>query len=119
MPRPTLHRSWHDSSIYNSVAFFVFRETYVYLNKLMQQTVYYLVHKETLRRLKYYRTLAGARIAQRARNHRLGFITRIERIELENNWEVELCRTLDNDIMEATYCIVEDIVDTEELFTNE
>ncbi len=82
----------------------------------MQTTVYYLVHKDTQRRLKYYRTLAGARIAQRARNARLGFIERIERIEWDNNWEVEMCLDSNNQIVAATYCIVESIVDSEELF---
>ena len=78
----------------------------------MQTTVYYLVHKDTRRRLKYYKTLAGARIAQRARNHRLGFITRIERISMFDNWEVELCKNVDGDILEGTYCIVEDTIDS-------
>lgn len=82
----------------------------------MQTTVYYLVHKETQRRLKYYKTLAGARIAQRSRNHRLGFIERIERVEQFNNWEVEICRNLDNEILEATYCIVEDTIDSPDLY---
>lgn len=81
----------------------------------MQQTVYYLVHRETGRRLKYYRTLAGARIAQRQRNHRLGFVERIERVTMWDNWEVELCRNTDNEILEATYCVVEDTVDIEDL----
>ncbi len=78
----------------------------------MQTTVYYLVHKDTQRRLKYYKTLAGARIAQRARNHRLGFIERIERVSMFDNWEVEMCRNTDNQILEATYCIVEDTIDS-------
>lgn len=81
----------------------------------MQKTVYYLVHKDTQRRLKYYRTLAGARIAQRARNHRLGFITRIERIELFDNWEAEQCEMSDGSIHTATYCIVEDTLEQEDL----
>lgn len=81
----------------------------------MQKTVYYLVHKDTQRRLKYYRTLAGARIAQRSRNHRLGFIERIERIELFDNWEAEQCRMADNSIETATYCIVEDTLEQEDL----
>lgn len=84
----------------------------------MQLTVYYLVHKDTKRKLKYYKTLAGARIAQRSRNHRLGFIERIERVTMFDNWEVELCRNTDNDILEATYCIVEGTIDSEDLFTN-
>ena len=78
----------------------------------MQTTVYYLVHKDTQRRLKYYKTLAGARIAQRARNHRLGFIERIERISMFDNWEVELCKNTDGNILEGTYCIVEDTIDS-------
>ncbi len=85
----------------------------------MQETVYYLVHKDTQRRLKYYKTLAGARIAQRARNHRLGFIERVERVQQFDNWEVEMCRNTDGDILEATYCIVEDTIDTNsELIVN-
>jgi hypothetical protein len=79
----------------------------------MHVTVYYLVHKDTQRRLKWYRTLAGARIAQRARNHKLGFVVRIERVSMWDNWEVEMCKTLDNTIVEATWCIVEDLVDSD------
>ncbi len=83
----------------------------------MQISVYYLVHKDTQRRLRYYKTLAGARIAQRSRNRSLGFIERIERIAMFDNWEVELCRNTDNQILEATYCIVEDTIDSEDLYT--
>lgn len=84
-------------------------------------TVYYLVHKDSGRRLKYYKTLQGARIAQRSRNNRLGFHTRIERIELADNWEAEQCLNTDNHVVTATYCIVEDTIDTlnEELLINE
>lgn len=82
----------------------------------MQMTVYYLVHKDTQRRLKYYKTLGGARIAQRARNHRLGFIERIERICMFDNWEVEMCRNTDGNILEGTYCIVEDTIESEDLY---
>lgn len=85
----------------------------------MLTTVYYLVHKDSGRRLKYYKTLAGARIAQRARNHRLGFHTRIERIELEDNWEAEQCLDLNNRIVTGTYCIVEDTVESEDLYSEE
>jgi hypothetical protein len=81
----------------------------------MQTTVYYLVHKDTERRLRYYKTLAGARIAQRQRNARLGFVERIERVEQFANWEVELCRTQDGTVLEATYCIVEDTIDSTDL----
>ena len=82
----------------------------------MQNTVYYLVHRDTGLRLRYYKTLAGARIAQRARNQRLGFHERIERIEWDNNWEVEMCRDSDNNIVAATYCVVEGIIDCEDMF---
>jgi hypothetical protein len=81
----------------------------------MQQTVYYLVHKDTQRRLKYYRTRAGARIAQRSRNARLGFTDRVERVEIWDNWEAEQCRDSDNRIVTATYCVVEDVIEQEDL----
>lgn len=84
----------------------------------MQKTVYYLVHRDTGERLRYYSTLAGARIAQRARNARLGFHTRIERVQMFDNWEVEMCSTLDNTVVEATYCIVEDVVDSPDLLVD-
>ena len=76
----------------------------------MHQTVYYLVHKDTQERVRYYKTRAGARIAQRARNSQLGFVTRIERLELEDNWEVEQC-LVDGEIVSATYTIVEGTID--------
>ena len=76
----------------------------------MQKTVYYLAHKDTQERLRYYSSLAGARIAQRSRNARLGFVERVERIELEDNWEVEQC-LVDGTIVTATYCIVEGTID--------
>jgi hypothetical protein len=76
----------------------------------MQKTVYYLVHKDTQERLRYYKSLAGARIAQRSRNARLGFVQRVERIEIHDNWQVEQCE-LDGKIVTATYCIVEDTID--------
>jgi len=75
------------------------------------QTVYYLTHKDTGRRLKWYRTLTGARIAQRNRNHRLGFQTRVKRIVTETT-ESELCTTTDNLVLTATYIIVEDTLDS-------
>ena len=81
----------------------------------MQKTVYYLVHKDTLERLRYYTSLAGARIAQRARNARLGFHERIERIEVAQNWEVERCIDSNGVVVDATYCIVEDTIDSPDL----
>ncbi len=81
----------------------------------MQTTVYYLVHRETGERTRYYKTQSGARIAQRARNLRLGFRDRVERICDGDNWEVEQCRLEDGTIVAATYCIVEDTVDWADL----
>ena len=78
------------------------------------KTVYYLEHLDTGRRLKWYKTLAGARIAQRARNHRLGFLTRIKRItEADSERELEICLTADGTTHTATYCIVEDWIEFE------
>ena len=85
----------------------------------MLHTVYYLVHKDTKRRLKYYKTLGGARIAQRSRNARLGFGERVERTTIQDNWEVERCIDSNNTIVDATYCIVEDTIEGEEFFTVE
>jgi hypothetical protein len=81
----------------------------------MHKTVYFLVHKDTGERLRYYKTLAGARIAQHSRNARLGFRNRIERVEQFNNWEVELYARDDGSAQEGTYCIVEDTVEQEDL----
>lgn len=78
----------------------------------MHKTVYYLAHRDTGLRFKYYKTLAGARIAQRSRNARLGFVKRIERVEQFDNWEVELCELEDGSVIEATYVIIEATIDT-------
>lgn len=83
----------------------------------MPQTVYYLVHKDTGERFKYYKNRAGARIAQRARNRLLGFENRIERVEQFSNWEVELCELVDGTVLEATYVIIEDTIDTADLLS--
>jgi hypothetical protein len=77
----------------------------------MPKTVYYLTHRDTGLRERYYKNRAGARIAQRARNRLLGFRDRVERVCLGDNWEVEQCRLADGRIETATYCIVEDTVD--------
>jgi len=81
----------------------------------MQKTLYYLVDRHTGQRLKYYTTLTGARIAQRSRNYRLGFLTRIERTSIEDNTEAEQCIDHAGRIVTATYCIVEDTVDSPDL----
>lgn len=73
--------------------------------------VYYLVHAVTRERVRYYKTLAGARIAQRSRNAHLGFTERIQRRETEENWEVELCVNSQGEICAATWVIVEDVVE--------
>jgi hypothetical protein len=83
----------------------------------MQKTVYYLTHKDTLERMRYYKSLAGARIAQRSRNARLGFLKRIERVELGDNWEVERCELEDGTIVDATYCIQEDTIEQNDLLS--
>jgi hypothetical protein len=80
----------------------------------MLKTVYYLVHKDSGERTRYYRSRAGARIAQRARNSHLGFTLRVERIEIYDNWECEQCRLDDGTLIEATYCIVEDTIEQED-----
>lgn len=80
---------------------------------MLQRTVYYLTHKDTRERLRYYQTLAGARIAQRARNSHLGFRLRLERIELEDNWEVERCELTDGTVVDATWAIEEITVEQE------
>jgi len=81
----------------------------------MLKTVYYLVHKDSGERTRYYRTRAGARIAQRARNSHLGFTLRVERIELYDNWEAEQCQDSSGNIVTATYCIVEDTIEQTDL----
>jgi hypothetical protein len=83
----------------------------------MQKTVYYLAHKDTQERLRYYKSLAGARIAQRSRNARLGFVKRVERIEISDNWEVERCELDDGTVVDATYCIVEDTIEQNDLLS--
>lgn len=62
-------------------------------------------------RLKYYQTRAGARIAMRSRNHRLGFLTRVSRID-NDPFEYELCLTTDGQELTGTYSILEDTIDT-------
>ena len=78
------------------------------------QTIYYLTDRVTGQRLKWYRTLAGARIAQRSRNHRLGFVFRESRIS-EDHLEYERCRMPDQSLDLATWAIEEDTVDSTDL----
>ncbi len=80
----------------------------------MQKTVYYLVHRDTGERLHYYKTLAGARIAQHSRNYRLGFRDRVERASIGDNWEVERYRH-NGELVDGTWCIVEDTIEQADL----
>jgi hypothetical protein len=77
-------------------------------------SVYYLVHWESARRIRYYRTQTGARIACRLRNLHLGFLTRI-RYEIEEHRTYELCVNLNADQVRGSYCIEEDTIDTPDL----
>lgn len=78
------------------------------------RTVYYLTHRDSQRRLRYYSTLAGARIAQRSRNSRLGFHTRIERVQLDQ-FEYERCLDSDDSVVDATWIIEEATIDSLDL----
>ena len=85
------------------------------------QTVYYLVHRDTQERcFRVYKTRAGARVAQRARNSHLGFTHRVERVEIGDNWEVERC-LVSGRIVDATYVIQEASIDllTEEVVSDQ
>ena len=79
---------------------------------LEHKTVYYLVDSISGRRIKYYSTLGGARIAQRLRNLHLGFTQRENR-HYKDGAEYELCTTLKGERLLATYIIVEDQVEIE------
>ena len=79
----------------------------------MQRTVYFLVHFETGQRLRYYQTLQGARIAQRQRNHRLGFRDRVERVEVGDNLEAEQYQVAGT-IVTATWCIEQAQIEQED-----
>ena len=74
-------------------------------------TVYYLRHVDTDRRLKWYPTLTGARIAQRQRNTRLGFHTRLERVVIDR-LEYERCLNADQQVVDATWVIEEDTIES-------
>jgi len=59
-------------------------------------------------------TLAGARIAQRSRNARLGFETRIQRTT-EAELEFEQCMNAEHKIVLATWAIEEDHIELMDL----
>lgn len=78
-------------------------------------TIYYLLHWEADRRLRPYKTQAGARIACRLRNQHLGFKLRIDR-EQRATREYELY-CVEGTRVRGTYCIESARVTTLELFT--
>jgi len=81
----------------------------------MIKNVYYLVHSATHERcFRYYETLAGARIAQRMRNTRLGYKTRVQRI-LAEDLEFEQCVNSQGAVVLATWAIQEDHIECVEL----
>jgi hypothetical protein len=78
------------------------------------KTVYYLAHVESNRRIRYYQTLTGARIACRLRNLHLGFLQRTEYEYLDDR-TYEICTTAAQQQCRGTYCIEEDTIDTPDL----
>ena len=76
-------------------------------------TVYYLVHWESNRRIKYYSTQAGARIAMRLRNQHLGFEHREAKLQ-EDDREYELY-SVEGNTVKGTYCIEEDVLESPDL----
>ena len=81
----------------------------------MIKNVYYLRHSETHERcFRYYMTLAGARIAQRSRNARLGYKTRQART-IEADLEFEQCLNAEGTLVLATWAIEESYIEVEDL----
>ena len=81
----------------------------------MIKNVYYLRHSQTHERcFRPYMTLAGARIAQRARNARLGYKTRTTRT-IEAELEFEQCENAEGKLVLATWCIEESYIEVEDL----
>jgi hypothetical protein len=78
------------------------------------RSIWYLRHRDSQRRLGYYHSLAGARIAQRARNRRLGFLVRLERVSL-GELEMERCLDSSEQIVDATWIIEEAVIDSVDL----
>jgi hypothetical protein len=79
----------------------------------MLRTVYYVEHVDSNKRIKYYATRTGARIACANRNRLLGFKQRIERVE-EDNYEYEMY-SVESVVVRGTYCIVEDTIEQADL----
>ena len=77
------------------------------------RSMFYITHSQTQRRLGYYHSRAGARIAQRQRNRRLGFVDRVERVEV-GNLEYERCLVAGS-VVDATWVIEEDTIESLDL----
>lgn len=85
----------------------------------MLRSVYYVEHIESGRRLKYYTSRTGARIAMRTRNLHLGFRERTSRLA-QDQYEYELYSILVDGVtttVKGTYCIVEDVIEMEDLYS--
>ena len=80
----------------------------------MQKTVFYLVHEPSDKRIRYYNTQGGARIAARNRNRHLGFYTRIDKLHIDNT-EYELY-IVDDHVVTGSYAIQEDYIEMENLY---
>lgn len=81
----------------------------------MIKNVYYLRHSETHERcFRPYKTLAGARIAQRSRNARLGYKIRVHRT-VEADLEFEQCQNAEGKLVLATWAIEESYIELEDL----
>jgi hypothetical protein len=81
----------------------------------MIKNVYYLRHSDTHERcFRPYMTLAGARIAQRSRNARLGYKTRTARTT-EADLEFEQCVNAEGTLVLATWAIEEDHIELADL----
>ena len=78
-------------------------------------TVYYLVHTESKRRIRYYRTQAGARIACRLCNLHLGFTTRVMRQRSEQLGQEYEIYMIDGELVQGTYSIEEDTIEGPDL----
>jgi hypothetical protein len=80
----------------------------------MQRLVYYVAHWESGKKIRYYATLAGARISMRNRNRHLGFHTRMGKQNLDGI-EYELY-SVEGNTVKGTYCILEDYIEMENLY---
>jgi len=80
----------------------------------MNKTVYYLEHSVSGRRLKWYSSRTGARIAQSLRNRGLGFVECLERTVSEDRETCWYSTALESPV-QGTWIIVEDTIDSVDL----